>query len=92
MIKTENGSVYRIDPEARTWERISKTDRSGYVRTRGGVFTWWSGATVGHNMTLIGEGLTMGTRIIYTSLITEIWEEHGPKKVSTRTHGGSGSF
>ncbi len=33
---TETGSVYLIDLENKKWERLSKTDESGPIRTKSG--------------------------------------------------------
>lgn len=38
-VVTENGSVYRIDYDAKTWERVEETCLSGKVRTEGGDWT-----------------------------------------------------
>lgn len=35
-VTTKNGSVYRIDYDNKTWERLSETENSGPVRTEGG--------------------------------------------------------
>jgi len=58
-VTTETGSVYLIDEENKTWERVSTEDTSGKIRTSGG--------SIKNNMPLyikVGHPLTIWTDTI----------------------------
>lgn len=66
--KTETGSCYKVDTDARVWEREGVVP----IRTRTGVYDAWSGARVGQPVWFTGEGLVLGTRLITTSSVIEV--------------------
>lgn len=73
-ITTQSGSVYIIDPTAKTWERVHATALSGTIRTTGGVFEEMYPITVGNGLLMFCPPLEMNgpPRMIYTSNVTEI--------------------
>lgn len=76
IVTTETGSIYHITPELRTWAQIKKGDLVGPIplRTSMGKYEAWSGARVGEPMVFQGDGIDFGTRIIRTSLVTNVTE------------------
>lgn len=38
IVRTFTGSIYEIDTDAHTWERVSTTERSGQIREERGPF------------------------------------------------------
>ena len=76
IVTTEAGSQYRIDFDKKTWERVRKTDDSGYLRTAGGSYLDIQ-VVLGDPMGLLCPPLTKGTeaRYIETSPIAKMEEE-----------------
>jgi len=76
-VYTYTGSVYRIDYDARTWERTQETSVSGAVRT-GGRGTWTQIKLPGEGLPMIIYGPPvdpeMDIRQITTSMVTKIEE------------------
>lgn len=76
-VTTYTGSVYRIDYDARTWERVGETSASGAVRTDGrGTWTELHLPGEGFPMTIWGPPVdpAMDMRQITTSPVTNIEE------------------
>ena len=72
---TANGSVYELDLDDGTWTRNVASDRSGLLRTDGGVL-WSCHSTLDRELVIIGPSLTSGraVRAIFTSAVTEVNE------------------
>lgn len=73
-IRTKTGSLYAVDQEARTWYRLEHTEKSGTIRTSGGVYKQISDMVIGRPLRILAEPLTPGAsfRLIQTSLVVEI--------------------
>lgn len=76
IVKTHTGSVYRIDPKLKFWERLSATPQSGLLRTGFGFYNEldWLFTDAGIRMALTCDPITAGKacRIIQTSPIRVI--------------------
>lgn len=72
LVTTQNGSIYRLDLEAKTWERVAETNLSGDIRSSGGPYTELRDAEVGKRMTIVAPGLAFGNRWIHTSVVTGV--------------------
>lgn len=78
-IRTETGSIYVLDEQAKTWERIASTSESGFLRGGGkGTYNELFGAEVGQRLQLFMDPITPGTtmRVVVTSEICFV--ERGP--------------
>lgn len=77
IVTTKSGTKYRIDLKAKTWERLSKTEHSGTLRTESGVFDQIEGPDLGRGMTITCPPLTPRAyvRIIYTTPVVGIEDE-----------------
>lgn len=74
-ITTDTGSVYIITDK--TWERVSKSQESGPIRTEGGSILnhYPLEIEVGHAVVVITDNLTKGkTRLLATSKVVTIEE------------------
>lgn len=71
-ITTNNGSVYTINEELKTWHRLKETSHSGHLRTVHGEYEEYS--IENNYLTLVSKGLEFGTRFIRTSPIVKIEE------------------
>lgn len=74
IVNTSTGSVYRIDPETQTWERVCVGEKSGHLRTESGVFESITGPVIGDSMVLVCPPLSAAVsgRLIQTSAVTSI--------------------
>ena len=80
-VRTETGSLYKIDDEAMTWERIEATDLSGPIRSQAGVYYELFGELqditkqVGKPLTLVMQPIDsrFSGRIIQTSNVVDIY-------------------
>jgi hypothetical protein len=74
-VTTRNGSVYRLDYENKTWERVGETSTSGALRTDGRG-TWTEVYLPGEGFPLVISGPPvdpeMEMRQITTSPVTNI--------------------
>jgi hypothetical protein len=71
---TENGSVYEIDEQTRTWARISHADWSNQVRTDSGPYREFRYGLDG-SLIIIGpplEDLNADCRMIQTSPVVDV--------------------
>lgn len=77
VVTTKSGTKYRIDLKAKTWERLSKTEHSGHLRTESGVFDQIEGPDLGRGMTITCPPLVRGAhvRVIYTTPVVAMEEE-----------------
>ena len=77
-VYTQSGSVYLIDREAKTWERVKVGEGSHALRTQSGTFTELYPIEVGRGVLMVCPPLVEGTigRTIYTSNVTEIVDEN----------------
>lgn len=75
-VTTRTGSVYIVDPDTKTWARVSSTGASGPIRTDGGEYIEMGRLSVGLPMNLIMEPLdpAMSGRLISTSTVVSIEE------------------
>lgn len=84
IVTTRSGTRYRIDLEAKTWERLSSTPESGHLRTESGTFVDIQGPDLGRGMTITCPPLTPRAyvRVIYTTPVVAVEEgpENGRKK------------
>jgi hypothetical protein len=75
---TANGSVYRIDYDKKTWERIEETRFSGQIRTEGGE---WTEVLLVEGFPMLIEGPPLDRsrrkRQITTTEVTKVKEVHG---------------
>jgi len=69
-LTTENGSVYTINEEAKTWHRLKEASHSESLRTIHGTFDEYS--IEDGTLTLLSPGLEFGTRLIRTSRIVKM--------------------
>lgn len=75
LVTTVNGSVYRIDPKTRTWERITKAAPSGVLQTEQGKYNGCAPVEIGKGLALFCPPLESGNvRLIYTSDVVSIEE------------------
>lgn len=77
IVTTKSGTRYLIDLEAKTWERLSATDRSGPLRTESGKIVYIEGPVIGESMIIVGpplNGSSLG-QVIFTSLVVGVEEE-----------------
>jgi hypothetical protein len=76
IIITETGSVYEIDTDKKTWERIETTDESGYVRSKGGTYNSITNLVIGERLNMLCPPIVpnMTARLISTSPIVFIKE------------------
>ena len=76
IVTTENGSKYRVDLDAKTWERLSHPKWSNQVRTKMGAYDEIR-LSVGSPMEMLCPPITPGTdgRFISTSDVVSIEEE-----------------
>ncbi len=74
IITTETGSVYKIDTEKKTWERIEVTCDSGYIRTKDGTYNEITKIAIGERLIMICPAIVpnMDGRLISTSSIVSI--------------------
>lgn len=77
IITTKSGTKYRIDLEAKTWERLFKTEESGHLRTESGTFTDIQGPDLGRGLTITCPPLTPRAyvRVIYTTPVVMVEDE-----------------
>jgi hypothetical protein len=77
IVTTESGTKYRIDLEAKTWERLHATWMSGHLRTESGDIVLISGPVVGERMEIIGSPVvgSYKGRLISTSCVVSVEEE-----------------
>lgn len=77
QFKTESGSIYTIDYEARVWARTIETPRSGHLKTSTAVFINVPVVKLGQRVEFwcppIREGAIL--RLVSTSPVTEIQSE-----------------
>lgn len=74
FVRTRSGSMYLIDNEQMTWERLEKTADSGPLRTDGGPLLVEPEIKVGEPMIVLGPPLPTwaAARIIMTTDVTEV--------------------
>jgi hypothetical protein len=77
FVTTESGSVYKVNTDAGTWDRIQETDESGPLRTDGGELTNVYDMEIGKRMILFGPPIVPMTsgRIIMTTPVVRITVE-----------------
>ncbi len=73
-VTTTSGSVYHIDLDKMTWERVEATERSGNIRTNGGTLYGVRDMEIGKRMHIDAPGLYMGNRWIHTMPVVKIEE------------------
>lgn len=87
IVTTELGTRYKIDVAAKTWERLSKTDKSGHLRTESGSITNIDGPVVGQRMVILAPPLNpeSAVRVISTSPVALVeFPENGREGVCQR--------
>jgi hypothetical protein len=75
QIKTESGSVYRIDTDDKTWERIETGPYSGRLRSASGPYLFCDAMQVGSEgikLTCPPVNPSTSFRFIYTSPVVEV--------------------
>lgn len=92
-VKTENGSLYRLDSIAMTWERLVAGPPNKYipVRTRSGKLTKWPRIKLNEPMVMVGPPLNPAAdiRVIETSRVIEIEELNDRDRNPTQESNGS---
>jgi hypothetical protein len=78
-ITTESGSIYFLNKNTMTWDRILASphpDPVSPVRTRGGLLLEWPQAVVGEPIDIIGPPIVAGAtfRLVRTSPVTNVEE------------------
>lgn len=75
-ITTENGSVYLIDEENKTWERVSSSAASGKIRTNAGSIKndHPLDIRIGHPVTIWTDNVNIHAdyRVLHTSHVVKI--------------------
>lgn len=77
IVTTKSGTKYRIDLEAKTWQRLEATYKSGHLRTEFGKFIGIEGLAVGCGMIITCPPITprASARVIYTTQVVAIEDE-----------------
>jgi hypothetical protein len=76
IVTTETGSVYHIGLLSKTWTRLSATEDSGPLRSRGGEFEEIEPIEIGKPVTMFCPPINPPyRRMIQTSLVTKIEED-----------------
>jgi hypothetical protein len=74
--RTESGSLYEIDTDKKTWDRLEKPNREGSypLRTTSGTYYSLNVIEVGFPAQWLSEPIdpTKDFRLVETSLVTEI--------------------
>lgn len=78
-ITTESGSIYFLNKNAMTWDRIlasPHSDPTSPVRTRGGPLLEWPQVVVGQPVDIMGPPIQTGAtfRLVRTSPVTKVEE------------------
>jgi len=75
-VKTKTGSVYILNKDAMTWERVVSSSKSGKIRTAGGPLLEWPIIVVGEGVEMYGPPIdpTKSLRWVYTSDV-QSWRE-----------------
>jgi hypothetical protein len=73
QVTTQNGSVYLIDHDKKTWTKTKETERSGLLRTPDGSFTSVF-IEMGRGMEILCPPFIEGAiaRLIYTSDVVRV--------------------
>lgn len=71
-VTTKSGSVYRIDLDAMRWERLSKSEKSGAIRTEDGDIYSIEGLNVGDYLMIGTNSITTAPRYVLTSQVMKI--------------------
>lgn len=78
LVKTRTGSNYIIDTVAKTWQRATKTDGSGKIRSEQGTYNHLACLMVGREMVLecppFDAAVRDVPRVLITSTVLEITE------------------
>lgn len=77
-ITTETGSVYLIDEENKTWERVNTRNTSGKIRTNSGFIKndHPLNIRIGHSLTILTDNINIhaDNRVLVTSHVVRIEE------------------
>lgn len=74
---TINGSVYKLDKQAMTWERIGTTSKSGKIRQENGKLLSWPRIDIGWGALLNDSKVRPGMQVHYisTSKVVSVEDE-----------------
>lgn len=73
-VNTASGSMYVLDSDAMTWERVNKKDIRGYEGIHGGKLVVWPSITAGESMQFLDENPSFRFKAcpIYTTQVVRI--------------------
>ena len=77
LVYTKTGSIYKLDLESKTWERLSATDESGPLRSDSGTYIDIGPIQVGYPLLMECPPINPPMpRMIVTSIVVKVQDDN----------------